>query len=73
MRPATFYDDIGPRLRKLIELKCGARQISAVARRAEMAPAHLDQIVTGRRIPQLPTIDRILKAIPAKASELFGG
>jgi transcriptional regulator with XRE-family HTH domain len=64
--------DIGPRLRRLIERKRGPRQVSAVARDAGLAVAHLDQILAGRRVPRLETLDKILAAIPATAAELFG-
>ena len=66
-----YFRDIGPRLRVLIEAKCGPRQVSAVANRGRMSPAHLDQILTGRRSPRLETLSKILLAIPAKPSELF--
>jgi hypothetical protein len=71
VRPARHFDRLGEQLRSLIEEKCGPRQIAAVARRAGLAPAHLDQILTGRRLPRLETLSKLLFAIPAKPSELF--
>ena len=71
MRPATHFDDLGEKIRHLIEAKCGSRQISAAARRAGLNTAHFDQIITGRRLPRLETLSKILFAIPAKPSELF--
>jgi len=62
---------VGPRLQALIDRKCGPRQVSAVARRARMNPAHLDQILKGRRTPRIETLNRILEAIPAAGDELF--
>ncbi len=71
MRPARHFDNLGRDLRALIVVKCGERQVAAVARRARLAPAHLEQILTGRRVPRLDTLSSILFAIPAKPSELF--
>lgn len=72
MSPAEHFKDIGPRLRRLIEQRRGPRQVAAVAREAGMSSAHLDQILTGRRIPRLDTLSKILIAIPAPPVELFG-
>jgi DNA-binding phage protein len=48
-------------------------QVSAVARSAGMSAAHLDQILTGRRVPRLDTLSKVLIAIPASPEELFCG
>lgn len=65
------FDDLGLRLRTLIERKRGLRQVSAIAREAGLSPTHLDQILTGRRSPRLGTLERVLMAIPASGRELF--
>ncbi len=71
MRPASHFDDIGERLRAVIVRKCGERQVSAVARRAGMSPAQLEQVLTGRRVPRLDTLSRVLTGIPARPCDLF--
>ena len=71
MIPARHFMDIGPRLRALIEAKCGPRQVSAVARRGRLNPGYHRQVLSGRRTPRLETLSRILLAIPARPSELF--
>ncbi len=71
MAPDRHFRDIGPRLKRLIEARLGPRQIAGVARRAGLAPAHLNQILTGRRSPRLRTLSDILIAIPAQPRDLF--